>query len=240
MIEAFAEGEAGDAQPFCGLGLVATGLFHGDLEQHPLGFIHEALMGVVGAGLTGLGQEMAGEDFERRGGVGGGGAFGLGKGGADVIDADMAAAEEEQLSDDVGELSDVAGPGLGLEQLDGFVGEGGLTDAEFAGEAEAEMAGEGGNVLGALSEGWKGDGELAEAIEEVLAEEAFGEHLLQVAMGGGEDADIDGKDLVAADAGDDAFLKDAKELGLGGEGEVADLVQEHRSTLGLFESADAA
>lgn len=240
MIEAFAEGEAVDAQPFCGLGLVATRLFHGDLEQHPLGFIHEPLMGVVGAGLTGLGEELEGKDLKGRGGVGGGGTVGLGEGGADVIGADMAVAEEEELSDDVGELPDIAGPRLGLEQLDGFGGEGGLTDAEFAGEAEAEMAGEGGDVLGALSQGWKGDGELAEAIEEVFAEETFGEHLLQVAMGGGEDADIDGKDLVAADAGDDAFLQDTEQLGLGGERQVADFVQEHRSTLGLFESADAA
>ncbi len=240
VVEAFAEGESGDAEPFCGLGLVAAGLFHGDLEQDPLGFVHQTLMGVVGSGLTGLGEEMAGEDFECRGGVGGGGAFGLGEGGADVIDADMAAAEEEELADDVGELPDVAGPGLGLEELDGLGCEGGLTDAEFAGESEAEMVGEGGDVLGALAEGWEGDGELAESIEEVFAEETFGEHLFEVAMGGGEDADIDGEDLVAADAGDDAFLEDAKELGLGGKGEVADLVEENGAALGLFESADAA
>ncbi len=176
VVEAFPEGEAGDAEPFCGLGLVAAGLFHGDLEQDTFGLIDDALMGVVGSGLAGLGEEVAGEDFEGGGGVGGGWAVGFGEGGADMIGADMAASEEEELADEVGELADIAGPGLGLEDLDGLGGEGGLSDAEFAGEAESEMTGEGGDVLGTLAEWGEGDGELAEAIEEVFAEETFGEH----------------------------------------------------------------
>ena len=59
-------------------------------------------------------------------------------------------------------------------------------------------------------------------------------------MGGDDDADVDLDGLVAADALDFAFFEDAEELGLHGEGHVADFVEEERAAFGLLEFADVA
>ncbi len=239
--EAFAESEAGDPEPTGGQGLVAAGLFHGELEQDALGFGDETGMGVVRAGLTSLGEDLPGEGLERCGGVGlGGRTFCLGDEAADVIGAHGAVGDDEKLAKEVAELADVAGPGLGLEELDGFGRKRGLADAELATESASEVADEFGNVLGPIPERGQADGELADPVEQVLAEEAFADHPFEVPVGGGDDADVDRDEFVAADAGKGTFLEDAEKLGLGGVGEVSDLVEEHGASGGLLEPADTA
>src|SRR3990172_6759000 len=76
-----------------------------------------------------------------------------------------------------------------------------------------------------------------EAIEEVFAEFAFLDHFGKVAVSGANQADIDGEAGVAAEALDAAFLQNAEKLGLQGEAQVADLVQEERSAIRGLEAA---
>ena len=59
----------------------------------------------------------------------------------------------------------------------------------------------------------------------------------QVAVRGGDDADVDAHGPLAADAHDLAVLDDAKQAHLRGEGELADLVEEERAAVGLLEPA---
>ena len=78
----------------------------------------------------------------------------------------------------------------------------------------------------------------AEAVVEVFAEGLVVDGLEQVAVGGGDDPDVDRQRRAAADALDLALLEDAEELGLGLQGEIADLVQEEAPAVGQLEAAD--
>ena len=110
----------------------------------------------------------------------------------------------------------------------------------FPGGLAQEMEGEEGDILAAFAQGREVELHDVEAEEEVFAEPALGDHFCQVAVGGGEEADIGGDGLVAADALEDAFAEDAEDFDLGGGVDFADLVEEERAASGLLEAADAA
>jgi hypothetical protein len=78
-----------------------------------------------------------------------------------------------------------------------------------------------------------------EAVEQILAEGAFGDFSFEVFVRGGEDADIRLERLIAADAGILAFLKHAQQLALHSERHVADFIKEERAAVALLETADA-
>ena len=88
--------------------------------------------------------------------------------------------------------------------------------------------------------GGKLDRDDVQPVEKVLPE-LPGFHLLeQVLVRGRQDAHIDRKRLLAPDALELLALQHPQELDLGGLGDLADLVQEHRAAVGLFETAGAA
>ena len=89
-----------------------------------------------------------------------------------------------------------------------------------------EAVGEERDVGGAGAERREDDAGLGEAVEEVFAEAAGVDLGAEIAVGGGDEADVDGDGRGAADAGDGARLEDAEELGLEVERELADLVEE--------------
>src|SRR5688572_15716825 len=77
-----------------------------------------------------------------------------------------------------------------------------------------------------------------EPIVKIAAEQAFRNRSLQISIRGGDNADI-GADLFAtADPFELLALEDAKNLRLGQSRHVADLVEEQRTALALFELAD--
>ena len=84
------------------------------------------------------------------------------------------------------------------------------------------------------------DVEDVEAVEEVGAQVALGDGVAGVAIGGGEDADIDILLGARAKAAKLAFLEDAQQLGLGADGHFADLVEQQRAAGGQLEAAGAA
>ena len=83
------------------------------------------------------------------------------------------------------------------------------------------------------------DGDHGEAVEEVLAEAALGDLLLQVLVRGGEHADVDAERLLAAHALERLLLQHAQHLGLRLQAHVADLVEEDRAAVGQLELAAA-
>src|SRR5262249_40610003 len=96
-----------------------------------------------------------------------------------------------------------------------------------------------GNVFLALPQWRQRDGEDAEAIVEVLAERLLSDCLEQIAVGGGQDADIDLDRRAAAYPAGFAALQDAQQLDLRLGRDLADLVEENGATVGQLEAAAA-
>src|SRR5580658_3138233 len=71
-----------------------------------------------------------------------------------------------------------------------------------------------------------------EAVEEILAEGALFDHDGEVAVGGGDDARLDGDAMRGAYRADFLFLQGAQQLGLQIERELADLVEKDGAALG--------
>ena len=74
---------------------------------------------------------------------------------------------------------------------------------------------------------------------EVLAKPAALHLLLEVAVGGGDHADVDRAGALLADALEIALLQHAQQLALQLERDFADLVEEQRAAIGELEPADA-
>ena len=83
-------------------------------------------------------------------------------------------------------------------------------------------------------------GTTARRVVEVFAEAPGGDLVLEVAVGGGEDADVDLDALGAAEAFEGLVLEGADDLALGFEGHVRDFVEEEGAAVGAFEDAGAA
>src|SRR5690606_18742752 len=86
--------------------------------------------------------------------------------------------------------------------------------AEAGGEDAQEVIDEEGDVLGALAQRRQPDLDHVQSIEEVFTEAALADHALELAVGGGDDADIDGQLAGAADGADELLLQDPQEAGL--------------------------
>ena len=76
-----------------------------------------------------------------------------------------------------------------------------------------------------------------EAEEQILAELPVGDRLLEIAVGRGDDADVDVDVVLAAEARELAVLQHLQQLGLQRRAHVADLVEEHRAVVGELELA---
>ncbi len=92
--------------------------------------------------------------------------------------------------------------------------------------------GEGGDVLFVVAKRRNIDGDDIEAIVEVFAEGAIFERGAEIAIGGGDEADVHFDGFRAAEALEFALLKDAQEFHLRGGGNVADFVEEERAFIG--------
>ena len=152
---------------------------------------------------------------------------------------DIAGGEDGGALDDVFEFAHVAGPVVGLEENEGALGELERAAGALFGNPAEEELGERADVLDAFAERRDVDADDVEAVEQVLAEGAGFDGAFGLAVGGGDDADVGAQGLVAADAGELAFLEDAEELGLDEHGHFADFVEEEGAAVALFEAADA-
>ena len=93
------------------------------------------------------------------------------------------------------------------------------------------------NVVAALAQRGQPEVHDVQAVVEVLAEFAGLDHLLEVAIGRGDDADVALLRLAVADAEDDALLDRAQQLHLKLRRQLADLVEEQGAAVGLLELA---
>ena len=97
--------------------------------------------------------------------------------------------------------------------------------------------GQHGNILPPLPQGRNADLHHVQAVEQVLPEGALGHLLLQVPVGGGDDAHIHLNVPQAAHPLEAPVLQKGQQLGLHGQGQLANLVQEHGSPVGQLHQA---
>ena len=100
------------------------------------------------------------------------------------------------------------------------------------------MFGQGQDVGRPLSQRRHGHLDHVEAIEQVLAEPSGGDFRLQIAVRGGKDANIAGPGLRVAHALVAALLQQSQQLGLQGQRQIADFIEEERSPVGYGDLAD--
>ncbi len=112
--------------------------------------------------------------------------------------------------------------------------------AELAGVLGQEVLDQQRNVAPPLAQRRQVQGDDVEPIVEVLAELPLAHQGLEVAVGGGQHADVDANRLVAAEPLDRPLLQRAQQLGLQLQRHVADLVEVERAAVGQLELAEAS
>ena len=81
------------------------------------------------------------------------------------------------------------------------------------------------------------DREHIDAVVKIFAKAAGGDLDAQVAVGGGDEADVDAAFFDRTDAAERAVFEHAEEFGLQAAGEVAEFIDEQRAAVGDFEQA---
>ena len=145
--------------------------------------------------------------------------------------------DDGNLLGDVLELAHVAVPGVVHEHGACVLGEDDGRHVVFLGHVGGKFSKKQRDVLLAFAEGRQVDGELVEAIVEVLAEAALADGADDVDIGGGDDADVNLLGRGATHGDNLAVLEDAEKLDLHGQGQLANLVEEDGAAVGLFEIA---
>ena len=90
------------------------------------------------------------------------------------------------------------------------------------------------NIVDALSQGRELQRHDVKPKKQIFPKRALVDFLFQVAIGRGNQPEIHGNIVLAPQAFEGAFLKDAKQLGLHGRIQVPDFIQEQRAAFSLF------
>src|SRR5438093_11659305 len=149
----------------------------------------------------------------------------------------LAVASEYAALEDVLQLAHVAGPVVAHQHVDGR-----RRDATDLPPVLARVLGEKvvrkqHDVRFAVAQRRDEDGEDVQSVVEVLAELPLGHAGFEVAVGSDYQPDIDADRLGAAEPLELPFLKDAQELHLAGEGDLADLIEEDGAAVRQLEAA---
>ena len=97
-----------------------------------------------------------------------------------------------------------------------------------------------GDIFAAFPQRRQMNGHAPQAVEQVLAEPPLLDQGVQVLVRGGQDADLHGNALTAAQSLETPFLQQSQNLGLRVRGHVPHFVQEQRAAVALLELADPA
>src|SRR5262249_15385908 len=136
------------------------------------------------------------------------------------------------------ERARVAGPRIAPERQERGIGQLHRTAGLRAGPFQ-EPGGERGNVVVSLAQRRQAQHQALEPEVEVLAKPSLGDAALEVAIAGGDDPDVHRDRARGADLVERLFLEHAQELALVIRPQLADLIEEHRPSVGLLEVAAA-
>src|SRR3954451_17188829 len=111
--------------------------------------------------------------------------------------------------------------------------------AGFAAEAREQVFGQLSDVFDAVAKWRQEDLEGVDAIHEIFAEVAGGDHVWQIAMCSANDANINIRGAVFTHPANLAAFKHPQEFGLHRFGKLADFVEENCAAIGDFKQSDA-
>jgi len=146
-----------------------------------------------------------------------------------------AVAENRGAFERVAQLADVAGPVIGEDGRPCLDREARRRAAERAADVVEKRLTQQQDIVGAVAEGRQRNVEDLQAIKKILAEGAALDRFPQVAIGGGDDADVGFESPSAAEPLEFALLEDAEEFGLGREAHLADFVEEEDAAGGQLD-----
>ena len=160
---------------------------------------------------------------------------------ADGFGADLrAAGQQHGAVNGVFQFADIARPDDDdSSSLSVDAGDGAIRHAIGLGIFAGEMMRQSANILGAFTQSGNAQIDDIQAIKKVFAEGAMLDRFGQIAVGGGDDADIHLDRLGAADPVNLALLNCTQQLGLQAGIHLADFVQQQRTAIGFFKFADA-
>ena len=107
-------------------------------------------------------------------------------------------------------------------------------------EPSQDVLGQGGDILGAVAERQDDNPRDVEAVEQVFAKPTRGDLSGQVPVRGRDDPSVGAECFGTPDALELSLLKDAQDLGLGRERQLADFIEEEGTTGGTLEVARAS
>lgn len=143
----------------------------------------------------------------------------------------LAVGEHDRVLDDAAQLADVAREAMGKQHDHRLLGPAGCLAVLRAGDLLAKARDQQGQVGAALAQGRDLGDERREAVPEIAAKGAGLDHRGQVAVGRGDEAHVDGLARGRTDTGDELCVDGREHLGLGGERELANLVEEERAAV---------
>src|SRR5262249_28447991 len=137
--------------------------------------------------------------------------------------------------DDVLELTHITGPLILRQQLHGVPGDPVDLSAELLAEARDKVGHEQRNVLVPFPQRRHGQRNHVQTEKKIGAKATLTDFFVEVAVGGGDDADVDPERLAAADRLELLLLKHAQELDLRLERQLADLIEKERPAVRQLE-----
>ena len=146
-----------------------------------------------------------------------------------------AGGQDDGALDSIFQLADVSGPIVIHHNLQSFRRKLQARAVILSAKLPQEVLGQLGNIFLALAQRREAQGNDVQAIEEVLAELAFHDHLAQVRIGRRQDAHIHFDGFGPAQPHEFTFLDDTQQLGLSFHAHRADLVKENCALVGDFE-----
>ena len=229
LAQAVVERRAVDPERAGGVGDVPLRGVDGRHDGRPLLFVQPlAQRSRARVGSTGAGRRRCGGAGRRRP-----------AGELQVVAGDLRAAGQDQRAlDHVLQLADVPRPGVGAERGHRR----GVDPAHrLAGAGRVllqEVLGQMRDVARPIAQRREQDREDVQAVIEILSKRAVGDLLLEIAVGGRDDADVDLDRLGAAHPLELALLQHAQQLDLDVQRQVAHLVEEQRAAVGQLEAAE--
>ena len=141
----------------------------------------------------------------------------------------------------VGQFSDISRPGVLQQQISGLDREllrhpAGLPVA-LGVDALQNVIDQQAEIARPLAERRQAQNADCQPMEQVLSKALLGDFVLQVPIGGGNDANVDGLGPCRAEPLDSPFLQAAQEFDLGGQGQLTDFVEEQAAGVSRFEIA---
>src|SRR5579859_947449 len=237
LAQLVAQGADRDAENVGGMGPVAEAVLQGVDDQIALDVGHGAADQRLGAALDrGLGGHR-----RRRGQAGARIAGGRRVGQHDRLGPDLlAGSQQDGAVHGVFELAHIAAPDMADQHAARRIAQRALRQTVQLGIFLDEVPGQRLDVERTLAQGRQAQIDDVEAEEQILAERALAHFVLEIAVGGGDDAHIHLHRRIAADAVDLAFLQGAQQFGLQARVHFRYFVEQQGAAGGFLELAEAA